>query len=280
MTFPAQRSRQGHALAAALFLLGAVGHGGAALAQTAPPLGSTASFGVAASTFTNTNATTSVNGDVCFTTGPGTAYSLTGTQTVPCSTQVADQNAALSVLNGQACTPIGAAVALEAVDIDGVGPTPAGTFVPGCYSSTGSMTITTGTTVILNGSGVYVFRTAGGLSPANNATVSVMNGASAANVYWAPAAATTFGANAAFIGTVIDDAGITFGAGATLNGRALATGGTITMAGNAVTVPGFAPTPAPAIPTLSEWALIILATMLGGLAFVALRGRAALQRAV
>lgn len=270
------RTQKSHAALAAFVVIGALGANGAALAQTAPPLGSAASFGVAASTFTNTNAVTAITGNVCFTTGPGTAYGITGTQTVPCTTQVADQNAALADLNGQTCTPIGAAVALESFDPDNAGPIPAGTFIPGCYSTTGTMSITTGTTVTLSGSGVYIFRAAGGLSPAVGSAIALTNGASAANVFWAPTAATTFGANVNFAGTVIDDAGITFGAGAILNGRALATGGTITMAGNTVTVPGSG-VQAAGIPTLSEWAMIILATIMAGGAVWTLQRRQSAQ---
>ena len=73
------------------------------------------------------------------------------------------------------------------------------------------------------------------------------------------------------MGTVIDNAGISFGAGATLNGRALATGGTITTAGNAISVPGFVPPPP--IPTLSQWATILLAALVAGLALITLRRR-------
>ena len=110
----------------------------------------------------------------------------------------------------------------------------------------------------------------GGLDPAINSTVALSGGASAADVFWTPSSAATFGAGAAFVGTIIDDAGISFGAGATLNGRALATGGTITTAGNAITVPGFTP---PAIPTLSQWAMLLMATLLVGLTIVMIQRR-------
>ena len=194
---PARPGSHRRGVAAASVAILVLAHAASAVAATAPPLASTASHGIAANTFTNTNATTSVSGNVCFTTGPGTAYSLTGTQTIPCTTQIADQNAALANLNGQACVIIGAAVALEAFDTDGgLGPLPAGTYLPGCYETTGTMSITTGTTVTLQGAGVYIFRAAGGLSPAINSTVAVTGGASAADVFWTPTAATTIGAGA------------------------------------------------------------------------------------
>src|SRR5678815_2990502 len=88
-----------------------------AASATAPDLGTTSTFGVVSSTFTNTDAATIVNGDVCFTTGPGTSFTLNGTQTVPCSAMVGlDQASALANLNGQACTSLGAGCLLYTSD--------------------------------------------------------------------------------------------------------------------------------------------------------------------
>jgi hypothetical protein len=209
---------------------------GTARAATAPPLGTTGTFGIVSSTFTNTNAATTINGDVCFTTGPATAYTINGTQTVPCPAQVGqDQNSALATLNGETCTSLGAGVVV--LDMTVVGTNLPGVFPPGCYSSGGSMNISTLATVTLKGNGVYIFRSGGALGIGANATVNLTNGACASNVFWAPLAATTFGANSAFIGNVYDAAGITFGHLATLTGRALAFGGTISADATTVTVP-------------------------------------------
>ena len=189
-----------------------------------------------ANTFTNTNAATTINGDACFTTGPGTAYTLNGTQTVPCSGQVGmDQDSALATLNGEACTSLGAGVVT--LDTVVVGLNPAGTIPPGCYSSGGAMNITTLATVTLSGNGVYIFRAGGPLSVGAGSTVSLTNGALAGNVFWAPVAASLFGARATFVGTIIDAAGITFGHLANLTGTALVFGGTVTADANTITVP-------------------------------------------
>jgi hypothetical protein len=214
----------------------ALSESGAAVAANAPGLGTASTFGIVSSTFTNTDAATSVTGDVCFTTGPATAYGLHGTQTVPCSAQVGlDENTALATLNGEACTSLGAgAVALDTVV---VGTNLPGTFPPGCYSSGGAMNITTLAAVTLDGNGVHVFRSGGPLGTGAGSSVSLTGGACAANVFWAPTAATTFAANASFVGSVFDAAGITFGHLATLTGRALAFGGTVSADDNAVTVP-------------------------------------------
>jgi hypothetical protein len=60
---------------------------GPALAATAPSLGSTATYGVVSSTFTNSNTApqTIINGDVCFTTPPVTApLTISGATVTPC----------------------------------------------------------------------------------------------------------------------------------------------------------------------------------------------------
>ena len=207
-----------------------------AASATAPDLGTTSTFGVVSSTFTNTDAATIVNGDVCFTTGPGTSFTLNGTQTVPCSAMVGlDQASALANLNGQACTSLGAGVVnLDTVVVGGNLP---GTIPPGCYSSGGSLNISTSATVTLSGGGVYIFRSTGALGIGADSKVILANGACPSNVFWAPVAATTLGANATLVGNVFDAAGITFGHLAALSGRALAYGGTVTADANTISVP-------------------------------------------
>jgi len=203
---------------------------------TAPDLGATSTFGVVSSTFTNTDAATTVNGDVCFTTGPGTSFTLNGTQTVPCSANVGlDQNSALANLNGQACTSLGAGVVT--LDTVVVGANLPGTIPPGCYSTDGALNISPSATVTLSGAGVYIFRSVGSLGIGADSKVVVANGACPSSVFWAPVAATTLGANAALVGNIFDAAGITFGHLSELSGRALAYGGTITADANTISVP-------------------------------------------
>lgn len=256
----------------------------AATAQTAPPLGTTATYGVVSSTFTNANTSpqTIINGDVCFTTGPVTPpLSITGTTVTPCPPAVGlDQATALANLNGQPCTSLGAgAITLDSVVI---GANPPGTIPPGCYSSGGAMNITATTTVTLNGAGVYIFRPGGALNTGANSRVIMAGGACSGNVFWAPVGAATIGANAAlsptptFVGNILAAAGITIGHFAHLTGRALAFGGTVTTDANTITAPSCAATPAgaAAIPTLSEWAMILLAGLIAVAGMAAMRKQA------
>ncbi len=195
-----------------------------ALAATAPDLGSNGANGIVSETFANTTAATP---------------NVTGVTVTPCPPLAeTDQNAALADVNSQACTTLGAAVVLNTIVI---GANPPGVLPPGCYSSTGAMSIDTGATVTLDGDGVYIFRPGGSLDPAANSQVVLAGGACADNVFWAPTGGTTVGANANFIGTIFRGVAaglsITFGDSSTLLGRALAFGSTVTTANTTITVP-------------------------------------------
>ena len=228
----------------------------AALAATAPNLGSTSTYGVVSSTLTNTAAGTTINGDVCYTTAPTFSPTITGTTVVPCPPATGvDQGLALADLNSQPCVSLGADVALDAVTI---GANPPGTFPPGCYSSTGAMNITASTTVTLNGDGVYIFRPGGALTTGANSKVVLAGGACESDVFWAPVGATTLGANAApsltptFVGNILDNAGITLGHFANLTGRALDFATTVTTDANTITVPTCVPFVPGAVPTIDK----------------------------
>jgi hypothetical protein len=259
-----------------------VSQSGLVLAATAPNLGSTGTYGIVSSTFTNANTApqTIVNGDVCYTTAPVTPpLTITGTTATPCPPITGtDQGLALANLNGQACTSLGAgAIALDSIVI---GANPPGTIPPGCYSSGGAMNVTTSTTVTLSGAGVYIFRPGGALNTASNSSVVLVGGACASDVFWAPGGAATIGDNAAlsatptFVGNIIDAAGITVGHFANVTGRMLAFGGTVTTDANTITVPVCAPFAGgvTTVSTLSNW------TMAALVAFLAVAGVLAVRR--
>ena len=154
-----------------------------------------------------------------------------------------EQTNALTTLNANSCTSLGAAVALN----NNPGHL-TGTYSPGCYSSTGAMDIVAGTTVTLNGAGVYIFRPNGDLTTGANSRVILASGACATDVFWTPAGGTTLGANAAtsplvptFVGNIFRGTAaglsITLGHFAHLTGRALAFGSTVTTDSNTIDVP-------------------------------------------
>lgn len=214
----------------AFALLLVVGFIGPVVAQaaTTPSLGAAANYGVLGSTYTNTVAGTTINGDLGYTSGPATAPTVNGTTFINSGTYAQagiDQGTALSNLNSQSCTSLGAIVTLS------------GTYTPGCYSSTGAMDIALSTTVTLNGAGTYIFRPNGAFTTGANAIVSLTGGASASDVFWTPTAAVTLGANNTFKGTVIAASGITIGSTVGWIGRALAFGGTVSTDVDTITVP-------------------------------------------
>lgn len=236
-----------------------------AFCATTPNLGSAGSYGVAASTYTNSNTSpqtilggTAGQPALCYTTAPVTPpLTIVGTTLVPCPPTVGmDQGLALADLNGQACTSLGVgAVALDAVI---VGANPPGTFPPGCYSSGGAMNITAATTVTLSGAGVYLFRPGGALTTGADSRVVLTSGGCAADVYWAPTGAASIGANAAlsptptFAGTILADAGVAVGHFANITGRLLAFNGTVSTDAATISVPGCAAFVGGVAPTLAK----------------------------
>jgi hypothetical protein len=231
------------------------------LAASTPSLGAAEPYGILGSTYTNTSATT-VTGEVGFTTGPAVPPSGTHTNygsVPPYATAGSDQATAVSSLTPQACTFSFAAGSIDlATDVTH------GTiasYVPGVYCSTGAMDISA--PITLNGNGTYIFRSTGALTSAVGAAVA-LSGASACDVFWTPTQATTLAANTTFVGTIIDDAGITVGANSTVSGRLLSFGGTITTDTNTVTVPSCASVIPPAAPAPQNAAPANQGTSSGG----------------
>ena len=215
-------------------------------AATTPSLGAATTYGVLGSTYTNTTAGTTINGDVGFTTGPAVAPAGVHTNYgsgAPYSTAGTDQGNALSALASQACTFTFApgAINLSTDTTHGA----IGVYAPGVYCSTGAMNV--GGPLSLSGSGTYIFRPVGAFTSTAGAVVT-LSGASACDVFWTPSAATTLAANTTFAGTVIGNAGITIGANTNWTGRSLAFGGTVTSDTDTITVPACTPPPSAPAP--------------------------------
>jgi hypothetical protein len=209
-------------------------------AATSPSLGAASTYGILASTYSNTVIGTSITGDVGYTTGPALAPTING------SIHMADsaytqagiaQDAALTILNSEVCTYN---FAPGAVDLSSNVDYPTGTYPSGVYCVTGAATIGTGG-ITLTGTGTHIFRSSGALTSVANAVVTISGGASVCTVWWTPIGATTLGADSTFLGTVIDDAGITIGSNVQWTGQALAFNGTISTDADTITVPSCPP---------------------------------------
>ena len=211
----------------------------AVFAAVTPSLGIASTFGILSSTYTNTVGGTTINGDLGYTTGPAVAPTVNGTTYIAdgiYNQAGTDQGTALTSLNNQACTftfPSGA-VDLATDTTHGT----VGVYTPGVYCTTGAGAANIGTGgITLNGSGTYIFRINGALSTTTGSVVSLSGGASACDVFWTPTSATTLAANTTFVGTNIDDSGITIGSTVSLTGRALAFGGTVSTDVDTITAP-------------------------------------------
>jgi hypothetical protein len=168
-----------------------------------------------------------------------------------------------------------------------IGPALGGlTITPGIYTA-GAANLTG--TLTLNGPGLYVIQTNSLVTASGPgaSSVSLINGATPCDVWWTVASSAAIGTFSAVQGNILALTSITLDTSATLQGRALARNGTVTLAGNTVNacsggtaqgfvVPGLAPVPplTSAIPTLSEWAMIMLSGLLAIAGFVAMRRRA------
>lgn len=221
------------------------------LAATTPVLGTSVTYSVLGSTYTNTAAGTVINGDVGFTTGPAVVPGGTHTNYgsgAPYATAGIDQGSALTDLNNQPCTFTFANGPIDLATDTTHGPI--GVYTPGVYCTGASSAASIGTGgITLSGSGTYIFRINGALTSVANSVVTLANGTSICDVFWTPTAATTLGANSTFVGTNIDDAGITVGSNVTWTGRALAFGGTVTTNTDTINTPACSvavtPTPVP-----------------------------------
>jgi hypothetical protein len=153
------------------------------------------------------------------------------------------------------------------------GPNPAdlgGTTVfPGVHTSSASTVAPslgiTGTVTLdglNNPNSVFVFQIASTLTTATSSNVVLINGASAANVYWQVGSSATLGTTSSISGNILAQASISFGTGASLIGRALARNGAVTLLGNRIDSPGGSGAPPPLGLTPAPSSLILVATAL------------------
>jgi uncharacterized repeat protein (TIGR01451 family) len=188
-------------------------------------------FAVLASTYTNT-ASTTITGDLGYTTGSAVTPTVSGTTHVADSAYNqagTDQGIMLSDLNAEPCDfNFGSATDLSSLSQP---------LAPGTYCITGAASIGAPSGITLSGSGTYIFRITGALNTVANSTVVLAGGALPCDVFWTPTAATTLGANSTFVGTNIDASGITVGSTVGWTGRALAFGGTITTNNDTIAAP-------------------------------------------
>ena len=217
-------------------------------AATSPSLGDAASYSVlSGAVATNGGAgSTTLSGDLGV--DPAASYSDLGSTTylTPGNPHLADtaahnaQVAQKAVFDGpldfvqQPCTVTYPAT----TELSGVGP-----LDPGVYCTLPGNDFTLSGTLTLHGTGspatdVWIFRSSRDLIGNDTAKVVFTGtGGYACNVWWRISRTATFTASDAMVGNILAATSITFGQSATLDGRAFAYTGAVTMLGNTISGP-------------------------------------------
>lgn len=116
---------------------------------------------------------------------------------------------------------------------------------PGVYTSAGSIGLSGDLT--LDGQGdpnaVFVFQAGSTLTVSSASRVLLIGGAQACNVFWQVGSSASIGSTSPFAGNILAFTDITLTTGATLNGRALARNGAVTLDTNTITRAACSPPP-------------------------------------
>lgn len=111
------------------------------------------------------------------------------------------------------------------------------TLTPGLYKSTSSLAISSGDVAfdaLGNANAIFIIQIASTFTTTSGRKVILAGGAQASNIFWQVGSSATFGTTSVVKGTIMAMQSITFNTGATLNGRALARTGGVTMSGNTI----------------------------------------------
>jgi len=209
-----------------LSLLGGVLGGG-----VSPPtvsLGATlGTFRILANSTVDNTGPTSVDGNVGVSPGsavtgfpPGT---FTGTLHAADATAATAQSELTTAYNDAAGRPPGTVVS---GNIGGQ------TLAPGVFTASSSLAVNSGD-LTLTGLGdpnaVFLFQIPSSLTVTSGRQVILTGGAQASNVFWQVGSSATLGTNSFFVGTIMAQASVTLQTGASLQGRAFARTGGVTL---------------------------------------------------
>jgi hypothetical protein len=206
--------------------------------QPPVPLGTAANFEIlAGSTVTNTGPTIVTGGNLGLSPGTSVTGFPPGILIAPAVEDITNEAAAQAQLDLTIAYNYAAGLAGgAALPADMTGRT----FTPGLYTNATTVTLSGGTVTLDaqgNANAVFIFQVGSTLITLGNTQVVLKGGALAANVFWQVGSSATLGVASTFEGTILALQSITLDTGATLQGRALARNGAVTLDSNPVTAP-------------------------------------------
>lgn len=202
-------------------------------AQTSPTLGTVVSVAVLGGTAVTNTGSSVINGDVDV--SPGSAVTgfppgiLTGTIHAADAEALqaqSDTTTAYNALASESCT-----VDLTGQDLGGL------TLTSGVYCFSSSAQLTGALTLDAQGdpNAVFIFQVGSTLTTASGSSVLITNSGVNCNVWWQVGSSATLGTTSAFQGNILALTDITLTTEASLNGRALARNGAVTLDSNTIT---------------------------------------------
>jgi Ice-binding-like len=213
------------ALAALVLVLWPV----SALAATDPGLGTAGNFAVLAGTTVTNTGPSWITGELGV--APGSAVTgfppgTSGVQHKGDSVATTAQTNLTAAYTNAAAQPCPGTNNFTGVNLGGKN------LVPGVYCQTTAPSLTG--TLTLNGSGIYIFQIGSTLVTASGARVVLIGGAQPCQIFWQVGSSATIATSTTFIGNIMALTSIAMQTGATLNGRALARNGAVTLDTNRI----------------------------------------------
>jgi hypothetical protein len=215
-------------LGAAVVAGGPAGAGG----QAPVGLGTADNFAILAGQGVTNTGPTTVNGDLGTWPNPAvTGAGLTVNGSIHAADAVAEQAQADTTIaynDAAGRTP----VTTVATELGGQNLT-AGVYnsAAGTFQITGTLTLDAQG----NPDAVFIFQAASTLITASSSNVNIINSGNACNVFWQVGSSATLGTNSTFRGTILALASITVTTGVTVEGRALARNGAVTLDTDTIT---------------------------------------------
>lgn len=225
--------------------------GGSASTLAVVSLGTAGNYVILAKTAVNNNPTSAITGDLGLSpaaTSYITGFSLTNATGYATSSQVTGHVYAADMVSPTSSNLTTAVDNMNTAYNDAAGrPSPdfselgsgnigGRTLTPGLYKWASAVTIPTNVTISGGANDVWIFQIAGNLTQSSAVNITLIGGAQAKNIFWQVAGTVALGTTSHFEGIILSKTGVTFGTGASMNGRALAQTAVI-LDGNTIVKP-------------------------------------------